>query len=254
MSYSKHLVAFIDLLGFSEAMRDRERSDSILALLTKLAAFRGDFYAESREIENGRQSLIRPAISAFSDNIVLSYPIDSLVEHGVPLDAVVIFLQKLVAYIAWNAFQCRLLIRGGLAIGDAYHSGGVVFGPALIEAHEIERKLAIYPRVAIGPSISRSEALEKLKNHIWTHDDGVTALGYMLGFVLRTEAAGGRSNLMVKSWIADVRAAIQAELRALNTTQNVRAASKWAWFDNNFERNLERIPPDILELNTPAEP
>ena len=124
-SYEKHFVAFIDFLGFREALRDRARADVILGLLQKLAAFSGDFYAESNEVENGRQSRVRPAISAFSDNIVISYRIGELEKHGISAFAAVCFLQTIVAYIAWNAFEARLLIRGGVAVGLA--DGSVSF-------------------------------------------------------------------------------------------------------------------------------
>jgi len=62
-------------------------------------------------------------------------------------------------------------------MGDVCHSDGGVFGPALIEAYEIERTLAIYPRVALGPSITHGEGFDKRKSHIWTHDDGAIVLG-----------------------------------------------------------------------------
>lgn len=106
-NYSQHLVAFIDILGFRKAMSDRNRADSILASLGKLAAFQGNFYAESKKNKHGHQSFVRPAISAFSDNIVISYPLDRLAEHGLDVGMVVIFLQTLVGFIAWNAGSRR---------------------------------------------------------------------------------------------------------------------------------------------------
>jgi hypothetical protein len=251
--YQTHLVAFVDLLGFREALRDSNREDAILSLLRRLSAFQGDFFAESHKMENGHQSRVRPAVSAFSDNIVLSFRLDELDQHALSVDVVILFLQNLVAYIAWNAFQSRLLIRGGLAMGDLYHEGGVVFGPALVEAYEIERSVAIYPRVALGPSVTQSGGFDKLKAHTWYHDDGVAVLGYMMGFVMRTEAAGSRFNPMVKTWLAHVRQTIDAEIAYLSSTKNVKAKMKWSWFKNSLETNVARMNPALLESDTPLE-
>jgi hypothetical protein len=251
--YQTHLVAFVDLLGFREALRDSNREDAILSLLRRLAAFQGDFFAESHKVENGHQSRLRPAVSTFSDNIVLSYPLEGLAQHALSIDIVILFLQNLVAYIAWNAFQSRLLIRGGIAIGNLYHEGGVVFGPALVEAYEIERSVAIYPRVALGPSVTQSGEFDKWKSHTWYHDDGVAVLGYMMGFVMRTEPAGNRFNPMIKTWLADVRQTIDAEIAYLSSTKNVKAKMKWSWFNNSLETNVARMNPAILESDTPLE-
>jgi hypothetical protein len=249
--YSPHLVAFIDLLGFSEAIRDGRRAEPIFGLLKTLAGFQGDFFAESQPNENGRQTRLRPAISAFSDNIVLSYRLDDLEKHSLDLGTVIIFLQNLIAFIAWNAFASRLLIRGGVAIGDLYHAGGVVYGPALLEAYETERSLAVYPRVALGQSVILGEHFAPWRDHTWTHDDGVKVLGYHMGFVMRTHAAGGQFDSRVKGWLAHVRAVIQEERAALTAAKNVRALSKWDWFNNNFEQNLLRMNPQLLESDTP---
>jgi hypothetical protein len=44
-------------------------------------------------------------------------------------------------------------IRGGITIGELVHNNDVVFGPALNRAHELESKVAEYPRIIFDPVI-----------------------------------------------------------------------------------------------------
>ena len=250
-SYSRHLVAFIDLLGFKFALTEHSRTAAILAVLKELAAISGNSFAQSREMETGHQATFRPATSSFSDNILISYPLDLLAAHRVDVVTALIMLQKLVGYIAWNAFRSKLLVRGGVAIGDLYHEGGVAFGPALVEAYETERSLAIYPRVALGRSVAQSNEFKNFQHNFWVHDDGVYVLGYFLDFVTRTSPGSGRFNPKIKAWISEVRQTIDIEIAKLQSTGNLNALAKWTWFKNHFESNLEKLHADLLEMDGP---
>jgi hypothetical protein len=250
-SYNKHLVAFVDFLGFREAVRDPFRADSILRLLTTLAVSSGDFDAQSENLRTGGQrATVRPAISAFSDNIVISSNLDEVSKHDLGITEITFFLEKLIAFIAWNAFQSRLLIRGGIAVGDLYHKAGIVYGPALVEAYNLENALANYPRAPLGPSIT-SEGIERIHHRV-SHHDGVTCLNCLEGFVPRTTGGIGPINLQIKTWIAEVRSAIAVELDKLSKTENLRASSKWHWFSSQFQEQIARMPEELINCDTPT--
>ena len=93
----------------------------------------------------------------------------------------------------------------------------------------------------------------KWNSATWRHDDGVVSLSYMLGFVMRTEAAAGRFNINVKSWLEHVRAVIEAERAALCKDRKVKALAKWTWFKWNLEDALTRINPKLVESDGPPE-
>lgn len=42
-----------------------------------------------------------------------------------------------------------ILFRGAVVIGDLYNDKIIIFGPAMLEAYELESKKAIYPRIII---------------------------------------------------------------------------------------------------------
>src|SRR5689334_21545079 len=99
----------------------------------------GDFNAETRHIDSStRQLSIRSAISAFSDNIVFSLPGTGLKEIGAGL--IVTYLANSVGKILTRAISLGCLVRGGIAFGPLHHERGVVFGPAMVEAYELESK------------------------------------------------------------------------------------------------------------------
>lgn len=79
---------------------------------------------------------MRPAVSTFSDHIVVSYPLQPLYDAGSDEQftayTVLYHFSKLLASIAAAALRIGFLVRGGATIGKLYHTRGVVFGEALI--------------------------------------------------------------------------------------------------------------------------
>ena len=129
--YQEHICAFIDLLGFKEAV-DNNKSGEIVEILAILVDFRKmvtkEVQRKVEQISDNRQMVsILPAISIFSDNIVLSIPVS--------LDGIPNIMRVLAGYIskiAALALNKGFLIRGGIAKGMLYHKDGIVFGQALI--------------------------------------------------------------------------------------------------------------------------
>ncbi len=98
-------------------------------------------------------------VSIFSDSIIISYP-GSLSIGGaffhVLLDLVHICIELLGQ---------KMYIRGGVTYGRMYHDKKVCFGPAMIRAYNLEKDVAIYPRVVIdAETIKRGQELPGLGN------------------------------------------------------------------------------------------
>ena len=173
----EQLIAFIDLLGFSSIIKaqDDGRQRQILSLLTSLAEEKGDFSSKTTAFAAGNPNIeVRPAISAFSDNIVFSVPASGLAELGAgPL---VFMLANFVAGIFSSAISLGCLVRGGIAFGPLHHGGGVLFGAGLVEAYELESKFAGRPRIVVS-----ERASEKLDRHpyLCPDDDGFSCLDYV---------------------------------------------------------------------------
>lgn len=90
--------------------------------------------------------------SYFSDNIGASIVIDGLdIEER---QRAVCQVLRLLAGIQLSYLQeFAILCRGGVAIGQCFHSKNVLFGPALVEAYLLEQT-ASSPRIALSAEIA----------------------------------------------------------------------------------------------------
>ena len=181
--FSKRLVVFLDFLGFSDAVRKSEqgRLARTLTLLTDISSLQrpASIDGVAQEDESYKITL-QPEITTFSDNLVLSYPLDVGNEEPVGqllLDFIVRDSQRYVSFVSYRALQEEFLIRGGIAFGDLYHTAGVVFGVGMVEAYKLESEIAIYPRVAISPTIY-SMASEETRRRFLRDQDRIFHLNY----------------------------------------------------------------------------
>jgi hypothetical protein len=112
MKMNEQLIAYVDLLGFKSVIADdsEERREKILTLLSELAESIGDFKYDKIVSEAYTDHTIRPAISAFSDNIIFSFPIQEIVEIG--SGPVVFHLLGQIATIFFGSAQSRLFGEG----------------------------------------------------------------------------------------------------------------------------------------------
>lgn len=163
MGYQSRLIAFLDLLGFSRMVDNSLRDPSVVVHIHKiLAAVRKVFPQwddSNREKEESYLRLVRelkPAIrgftfgshelfrtSMFSDNVAFSGP---------PNPTGFMVLVPTAAFLWLNLIRYGILLRGGLTSGLLHHSETQIFGPALVECHELESRVAKYPRIVVSKS------------------------------------------------------------------------------------------------------
>ena len=140
--YEYRAVVFLDILGFSQLIK-ANREVEILDALKVIEGLQNQYpYDGTTNIE----------MSAFSDCIVVS----DLVGDGFGVVRIVNY----ASYLAWKFLDMGVLVRGGVSIGDLYHKNKTVFGPALLEAYELESQLAIYPRI-LATSEVRAKFIER---------------------------------------------------------------------------------------------
>ena len=145
--YIQSLVAFLDILGLTDSIRETEKDrsaiDSIAGMLkqvNKMASI----------INSRRKKRYQIDFSAhtFSDSIVLSCPEISRESF--------ITMANIVSAIQFAIMQHGFFLRGAMVAGGHYEKDGIAFGPAYIKAYEME-KLSVWPRVMIA-----TVALQKL--------------------------------------------------------------------------------------------
>ena len=232
------ICAFIDILGFSNEVKSDnvERRKKIITLLQRISEEDTQMKVE----KDGCMKYYSAEITSFSDNIVISIPIDSK-EFSLYWDS---FLNKIIG-VYWDALQMGLLFRGGVTIGRLYHKKNVVIGKALVDAAEIEKK-ANYPLIEMDEkSIEFLKSLPMYKNDSdfdrdFLYKDGkyiVNTLGYHLLVWMNYSHYNGLESMSTKMIIEIVESIIkisESNIEKFKSESNLKVLEKWEWFINNF--------------------
>jgi len=175
MKYEERLVAFIDILGFKEIVKQSENDTSKIELIysvlnylkkwevpekwsLKLVKIEED--AQKRGVENFDMRY-KTNTTSFSDSIVVSVKIDNNVNEMTST------LITNLSYIGAILFEKGILFRGGLTLGNIIHDeNGTVFGQGLIDAYKLESNNAKYPRIILSDKL-----INKLNYPITTKRD-----------------------------------------------------------------------------------
>jgi hypothetical protein len=252
--YEEQFTAFIDFLGFSEASGSISDIDrlNILNLLLSLSTLRGEFEVQSEMVHSGRRYQIKPAITTFSDHIVVSFPLEQVYAGTGSNERSSAFVlmhhfNELLSRIAAAALRIGFLIRGGATIGKLYHSQGVVFGEAMVEAFQIESRTSVYPRVVLSSKITSRPAWIEQKPFVMQGDDGLYQFDYFKTLVFSAATPGDTFLADAKTWFSQVVGIIERNLRTLETQGKLNELAKWSWFAREFHSGLERLNPMVLE-------
>ena len=178
ISYNKKLFAFLDILGFTGIVNESRGNPLLVSKIANILA-RSKQIAASSLNTNLNVLRVDPTqykYRAFSDTSVISGPYTS---H----DDMVFLCWWIMRYqyLLWKEF--RTFVRGAIAFGDIYEDEDVVFGPAFIDAYQLEKK-AVWPRVLIDKSLlDKSTETERRRDFFellaWDEDNRLAYLDYL---------------------------------------------------------------------------
>jgi hypothetical protein len=152
-------VLFLDLLGVSE-MAGASFPEASEHLERVERALRGA-YRDVLEHGLSWSGLL------ISDTLVLAAPLpggedgDAAPEDLTASTAAANVLGGLVdqaARVQSSLLDQQLFSRGGLTVGWVHLHDGFVFGPALAEAYRLESRVAVHPRIVVGPKAAEALA------------------------------------------------------------------------------------------------
>lgn len=160
LKYTKKVIAFLDIMGFKSIINKTTNNSSFCELLiSNLIELKGMENKKSLmgtgRIEEGKN------VTVFSDSIVISY--DLSLHNAIDKIIFDIIIMQI------DLIAMGLLLRGGVTIGDVFHEGGVVLGPAMNRAYEIESKLSIYPRIMVDQILVKYACENTDSNDIGRH-------------------------------------------------------------------------------------
>lgn len=183
-NYMPRVVAFVDILGFGQAVTDAEKdADHLKQILKALQAVRSaPFHSPVAGLRTQN----------FSDSLILSA---NCTCDG--LWSVLLCIKEL----ALQLLELGLLIRGGVTIGKIHHDEQSVFGTGVNDAYRLESKVAKYPRIVLGQAAIEAACryarelggdAEKNRDYWLERDeDGVWHLKYLAEFGANDPANSG---------------------------------------------------------------
>lgn len=221
--YAERIVAFIDILGFRALVRqlsgDSSRHTKIKQALTEIRSYKKlsvQKYTDQSKLE----------VSVFSDSIAISGSSDDIFD------------------VIWSAIylQCRLLalgilVRGGISRGQTVHTADILYGEGMLNAYDLESKVAIYPRIILDPKLL--DDIEPLHRAIFLTQD-TDGLWFIDPFSLGVHSCDVDAlledgyNTSVES-LESLRSIIDHELSQLS---DVNHLAKWQWLKSQYGRAI----------------
>ncbi len=187
INYEDRIVAFIDILGFSEIVKESITNKDLLdkiyfsLFMLKLNENPKNWNSSMLELEEDFQKKDKSKFeindnlkcTQFSDCITFSVKYNDDNFHEVFSS----FLSR-ICLIGSQLLYFGVVFRGGISIGKLHHSSeNVIIGPALVDAYNIESKIAKSPRIILSKSL-----IQKLNYPIKTTDDRYPYHGYIKRF------------------------------------------------------------------------
>lgn len=135
--YTRSIVSYLDILGFRELVRSKSAGDISRILRILAQSVRPDPNSKFTKIE----------FTKFSDTVIRSIPAQKRYPENL------IFELRSLIYAQMALIPLGVPIRGTVTIGDIVQSWGIVYGPAVVRAYDLERQAAGPPRIIIDAAI-----------------------------------------------------------------------------------------------------
>jgi hypothetical protein len=167
-SYEQRIVVYADIIGWKAACNDPSRYSGLRQAVEATDQYARNF---SREVKEKVEMLSGAGVPAASIDEHASFEF-SLFSDNFAVSAPSRYAEKLFTLLAFaihSLLNARFLVRGGAALGPLHHRGNVLFGPALIEAVELEKR-ARYPRLLCGPSLVQFHTTSPDRNKMIIQD------------------------------------------------------------------------------------
>ena len=216
----EYMVAYIDLLGVTNRIKDKETDNLSMNILHNLY---------SRTIEDMQiidiQELHEIKYKIFSDNIIIAIKLSK--DDGKRKKQISAILFSVRDMQETAASDCvGWMLRGGISIGQLYIDDVLVWGDALVKAYKLEDTVANYPRVVIANDIIEELLeIERIRDYIRRDFDGLYFVNYLADCHFVGEPLMNGFEKMK---------------REVNWTYNERLLQKFVWHMNFINSELDK--------------
>ena len=240
--YERRYLLFLDILGFrdyvSRSMEDAELLSSLVDAVKKPEEIDPNKIVV---VDIGDISTANVRLTNFSDSIIVT------------AESTYLGLLYLLFYVNKVYFRLRkhnLFFRGGLVLGEVIHDESMILGPALIEAYDLERVTATYPRVLLSDRILESVSgeskfrLDFLSRFLRTDDIDNRIFCHVLFAFGGTEITREYAEYLFEGVNERVR-----ETLLLNDPEKInRIVKKYFWFSRYLEKTIGKPNLALLKI------
>lgn len=226
IDYIEGHVAFIDILGFSNLVLDKDNADKVKDVTEFVGKFQYFFNSSPK---------LRTKVAFFSDSIVLTTDDTS--------DLGMLFLAIWIAE-SYLYSKTGLLFRGGISRGLFYHNEAIAFGPAIINSYRLENQ-ANYSRIIIQDEIVNG--LPEIPASIFKDIDGKYCFNpCAIGMLRNTpDSTEPTKEQFLKSFEEEREFVLKVIMDNLHTP----VSDKYLWRMRAFNMMCELIPDTFKAYN-----
>ncbi|UOG07892.1 hypothetical protein [Bacillus altitudinis] len=250
-SLLESIVCFTDILGFSSLIINTSSLQSGNGLLKDLHKILTKHYEIMREMNPYGH------FKTFTDNVILAYP---RFQDGEG--------QSGSLFMSFIDYQLEMtlngyFLRGGIALGDYYGDDDFAYGPALIEAHDLECSKASYPRIILSNNMVKMvcEHLDYYApltfapqfSHLLKDADGSCFVNYLYGLheIFNCDDRNAEDLDLYVDQLKKHKGIVEAKLQQFSNVPKLYAKYEWVAQYHNYycEQYFEPIGIQKLGLN-----
>ncbi|HEY3398922.1 MAG TPA: hypothetical protein VGM19_14835 [Armatimonadota bacterium] len=237
-------VAYLDILGYREMIKDAVASDQLDAHIMRL---RTAVHFLGKSVAIAREHDMVESIRVFSDSIFIVARKNNTIQDLTGVHDMIYLLCDLVGSLA----EQGLFVRGAAVLGKHHDEADLVVSPALIRAYDMERRESCYPRVLVDEDVRHcyltcadliqeghieGPGIDRQRDRLWRDHDGRCFVNYLARFhdleACCTPPRGGPFLLAHKK-------RVEASMAKYTADPHVAAKYQWlATYHNRFCRHV----------------
>ena len=231
---SDYYLCYFDVLGYKEYMRNEANSHKkyLINMILSNAAV---------ESQIKRLKASFPIhYKGYSDNFLIYFEKACVSEY----DALKLLANLMRKIQTRLLCESKMIIRGGITIGEFYADDRIIFGKGLIRAYELESSYAKNPRVIIDPNCFK-EVVSKLENKkdLLKDIDGLYYINYFYNENFLKLNSG-----YIVSLVNEYCNYRDLEISTEQISQRERIISKYLWMLIKFNEACKIIDAEKLEI------
>lgn len=164
--HHKSYCAFLDILGSTNRIRASYEKGTANDLLQEFHAILKKWVMKFDDVSHETPLFYK----TFSDNLLFAHP-----QFSQDMEAEFGTILSVICEYQLEMTLSGFFIRGGLSIGELFMDENSVYGEALIDAYDLESKVAVNPIVVLSDSVMRL-----VNDHLRYYGDNAPQYGDIL--------------------------------------------------------------------------